>query len=158
MPRLDESGKNVDTWSEEFIRLMKLADINSPSSIHTWAMECVEGKLRGVLQDLVTSDKEGNEVYPNVKQMKKALEEALEVTPQLKCKRLQKLKIRKNESIKNFNWRYKKLFDNLPRLYQEFITVDDYAESISYTPSRCRKMYYQLSKKPTDYLKLKPKR
>jgi len=134
LPRLDESGKDVDTWSEEFVRLMKLADINTPSSIHTWAMECVEGKLRGVLQDLVTINEDGEEVYPNVKQMKKALEDALEVTPQLKCKRLQKLKIKKNETIKNFNWRYKKLYNNLPRLYQEFITVDDYAESISYRP------------------------
>ena len=56
------------------------------------------------------------------------------MTPQLKRKRLQKLKIKKNETIKNFNWRYKKLYNNLPRLYQEFITVDDYAESISYRP------------------------
>ena len=113
---------------------MKLTDISSPSLIHIWAMESVEGKLRGVLQDLVTIDKDGKEVYPNVKKIKKTLEEALEVTPQLKGKRLQKLKIRKNETIKNFNWRYKKLFDNLPRLYQEFITVDDYDESISYRP------------------------
>jgi len=66
--------------------------------------------------------------------MKKALEDALEVIPQLKCKRLQKLNIKKNETIKNFNWRYKKLYNNLPRLYQEFITVDDYTESISYRP------------------------
>ena len=134
LPRLAESGKDVDTWSEEFVRLMKLADINTPSSIHTWAMECVEGKLRGVLQDLVTINEDGEEVYPNVKQMKKALEDALEVIPQLKCKRLQKLNIKKNETIKNFNWRYKKLYNNLPRLYQEFITVDDYTESISYRP------------------------
>ena len=134
LPRLDESGKDVDTWSEEFVRFMKLTDINTPSSILAWAMECVERKLRGVLQDLVTINEDGEEVYPNVKQMKKALEDALEVTSQLKCKRLQNLKIKKNETIKNFNWRYKKLYNNLPRLYQEFITVDDYAESISYRP------------------------
>ena len=134
LPRLDESIKDVDSWSEEFVRLMKLANINSPSSIYTWAMECVEGKLRGVLQDLVTTNEDGEEVYPNIQQMRKALEEALEVTPQLKCKRLQKLKIKKNETIKNFNWKYKKLYNNLPRLYQEFITVEDYAESISYRP------------------------
>jgi len=134
LPRLDESIKDVDSWSEEFIRLMKLANINAPASIHTWAMECVEGKLRGVLQDLVITNNDGEEVYPDIQKMKKALEEALEVTPQLKCKRLQKLKIMKNETIKNFNWRYKKLYNNLPRLYQEFITVEDYAESISYRP------------------------
>jgi len=71
LPRLDESGKDVDTWSEEFVRLMKLADINTLSSIHTWSMECVEGKLRGVLQDLVTINEDGEEVYPNVKQIKR---------------------------------------------------------------------------------------
>jgi len=49
LPRLDESGKDADTWSEEFVRLMKLTDISSPSLIHIWAMESVEGKLRGVL-------------------------------------------------------------------------------------------------------------
>jgi len=133
LPRLDESGKDVDAWSGEFIRLLKLANIKPPSSIHTWAMEGEEGKLWGVLQDLLTTNENG-EVYSNVKQMKKALEDALEVIPQLKCKRLQKLNIKKNETIKNFNWRYKKLYNNLPRLYQEFITVDDYTESISYRP------------------------
>ena len=68
---------------------MKLANISSPSSIHTWATECVEGKLRGVLQDLTTTDENGNEQYPTIEDMKKALEEALEVSPQDKCKRLQ---------------------------------------------------------------------
>jgi len=66
--------------------------------------------------------------------VKKVLEDALELTPQLKWKRLQKIKKKKNEIIKNFNWRYKKLYNNLPRLYQEFITVNDYAKSISYRP------------------------
>jgi len=45
LPRLDESGKDVDAWSGEFIRLLKLANIKPPSSIHTWAMEGEEGKL-----------------------------------------------------------------------------------------------------------------
>jgi len=46
---------------------MKLADINTPSLIYTWAIECVEGKLRGVLQDLVSTNEDGEEVYPKVK-------------------------------------------------------------------------------------------
>jgi len=107
--------KIVDNWSKEFVRLMKLADINTSSSIHTRTMEYVEGKLLGALQDLVTTNEDG-EVYPNVNQMKKALEDVLEVTPRLKYKRLQILK-KKNMTIKNFNWRYKKFYNNLPRLY-----------------------------------------
>jgi len=74
---------------------MKLANGNTSSLIHILTMKCVEGKLRGVLPDLVTINKDGEEVYLNVNQMKKALEDALEKTPQLKCKRLQKLKIKK---------------------------------------------------------------
>ena len=134
LPLLDERTKDVDSWAENFIRLMKLANINDHASIHSWAMECVEGKLRGVLQDLVTQDEQGNKQYPSIHQMKEALEEAMVVTPQIKCKRLQKLKIQKNESIKNFNWRYKKLYNNLPETFQDFITVEDYAESILYRP------------------------
>jgi len=134
LPRLNESAKDVDSWAEEFVRLMKLANITAPSSIHTWAMECVEGKSRGVLQNLVTTDNEGNEKYPTINEMKAALEDSLEVTPQTKCKRLQKLRIQRNETIKNFNWRYNKLYSSLPILYKEFITVDDYIESISSRP------------------------
>eukprot|EP00833_Pecoramyces_ruminatium_P007904 jgi/Orpsp1_1/1181936/evm.model.c7180000079194.1 len=134
LPRLNEGSKDVDIWAEEFLRLMKLANISNPASLHTWATECVEGKLRGVLQDLVKVNKDGEEEFPTMKEIKEALEEALEVTPQEKCKRLQRLKIKKGESIKNFNWKYKKLYSNLPRLYQTFITVDDYLESISYRP------------------------
>jgi len=134
LPRLNETAKDVDSWEEEFLRLMKLANIGSPATRHSWAMECVEGKLRGVLQDLVTTDEQGEEVYPTIRQMKEALEEALEITPQLKCKFLQRIKIRKGESVKNFNWRYKKLYTNLPENYKSFITVEDYTESIIYRP------------------------
>jgi len=134
LPILDENLKDVDTWSENFMRLMKLANITEPSSIHSWAMECVEGKLRGTLQDLVTLDNHGVEQYPSIDEMKAALEVSLEVTPQIKCKRLQQLRILKDESIKNFNWRYKKLYSRLPEAYQDFVTVDDYVESIKFRP------------------------
>jgi len=134
LPRLNETARDVDSWGDEFARIMRLANITEPMNIHSWAMECVEGKLRGILQDLVTTDEEGGKKYPSIDQMKKAIEDALEVTPQEKCKRLQKLRIRKGESIQNFNWRYKKLYNSLSKLYQSFITVDDYIESIASRP------------------------
>jgi len=134
LPRLSESSKDVDLWAEEFVRLMKLANITNPISVHTWAMECVEGKLRGALQDLAPEEETDEKGYPSIERMKKTLEDVLEVTPQMKCKRLQKLKIQRGETIQNFNWRYKKLFNNLPVLYKTFITVEDYAESISSRP------------------------
>jgi len=37
--------------------------------------------------------------------------------------------------IQNFNWRYKKLYNNsLSKLYQSFITLNDYIESIASKP------------------------
>ena len=62
------------------------------------------------------------------------MEDELEITPHEKCKRLQRMKIRKGESIKNFNWRYKKIYNNPPKIYQVFITVEDYADSIISRP------------------------
>jgi len=64
LPRLNESARDVDSWNDEFSRIMALADITNPRSIHTWAVECVEGKLRGILQELHTTDEEGNEHFP----------------------------------------------------------------------------------------------
>jgi len=93
------------------------------TSIHSWEIECVEGKLRGVIQDLYTIE-DGVHNYPTIHEIKDAIEKALEITPQEKCKRLQKLRIQ-NGDIKNFNWRYKKMY-NFPKFYQTFITVEDY--------------------------------
>ncbi|MBE6487081.1 MAG: hypothetical protein E7Z85_09605 [Methanosphaera stadtmanae] len=134
LPRLNESARDVDSWIDEFSRIMALADITNPRSILTWAMECVEGKLRGTLQELHTIDEEGNEHFPSMREIKEAIENSLEVTPQEKCKRLQRMKIQRGESIKNFNWRYRKIYNSLPKLYQTFITIEDYADSIIYRP------------------------
>jgi len=61
---------------------MALADITNPGSILTWAMECVEGKLRGILQELYTTNEEDNEHFPSMRDIKEAIENSLEVTPQ----------------------------------------------------------------------------
>jgi len=68
---------------------MRLANINTATSRHFWAME-----LRETIPDLVVTN-EGEKIYSTVKQIKEALEEALKITPQMKCKLLQKLKIQK---------------------------------------------------------------
>jgi len=133
LPRVTESTGELDSWFEEFNRLMALADIESPKSIFIWALECVNGRLRGVVQELEKETEDGK-IYPSIKEMKEALEEALRITPQEKCKMLQKLKIQRGETIADFNWRYKKLYDSLPKFCQTFVTVDDYIESIKYRP------------------------
>jgi len=133
LPRLNESARDIDSWCEEFTRIMSLADINNPKSILSWAIECVDGKLKGILQELHTKNEE-DDTYPLIEEIKKAIEDELEITPQEKCKRLQRMKIRRRERIKNFNWRYKKIYNNLPKIYQTFITVEGYADSIIYRP------------------------
>ena len=67
---------------------MSLADINNPKSILSWAIECVDGKLKGILQELHTKNEE-DDTYPLIEEIKKAREDELEITPQEKCKRLQ---------------------------------------------------------------------
>ncbi|KAG4096600.1 hypothetical protein H8356DRAFT_1326193 [Neocallimastix lanati (nom. inval.)] len=78
--KVNESARDVDSWSDEFSRIMALADITNPGSILTWAMECVEGKLRGILQELYTTNEEDNEHFPSMRDIKEAIENSLEIT------------------------------------------------------------------------------
>jgi len=115
LPHLNGYDRDIDSWCDEFTRIMSLANITNPMSMHSWAMECVEEKLRGI-QDLYIIE-DGFHNYPTIQEIKDAIEKVLEITPQEKCKRLQKLRIQKGESIKYFNWRYKKMYNNLPKFY-----------------------------------------
>ncbi|ORX46932.1 hypothetical protein BCR36DRAFT_455395, partial [Piromyces finnis] len=54
--------------------------------------------------------------------------------PQEKCFNVKSLKIRRGESIKDFNWRYGNLYKNLNVGSQLFITVKDYTNSIISRP------------------------
>jgi len=72
--------------------------------------------------------------YPNINEMKTAIEDYLEVTQQEKCFNLKALKIRRNETIRDFNWRYNNLHNSLNPESQEFITIKDYCNSISSRP------------------------
>ncbi|KAL6625173.1 hypothetical protein U3516DRAFT_794742 [Neocallimastix sp. 'constans'] len=91
LPRLDEDARDFDIWAEEFTRLMKLA----------------EQTQRSLTRSGKSQDEE--EEFPSMKKIKEALEEALEITPQDKYKKLQRLKIKRGE-------------------------MEDYTESISYRP------------------------
>jgi len=72
LPRINEDTNEVDTWYYEFTRLMALADITSQKSVYTWALESVDGKLRGAIQELHEED---SQEYPSIKEIKKVLEE-----------------------------------------------------------------------------------
>jgi len=133
IPRLGNHDRDIESWAEEFQRIMELANIEEPKRIFAWAKECVQGRLKGILEDLKTID--GDDVtYPNINEMKTAIEDYLEVTQQEKCFNLKALKIRRNETIRDFNWRYNNLHNSLNPESQEFITIKDYCNSISSRP------------------------
>ncbi|KAG4105818.1 hypothetical protein H8356DRAFT_1347745 [Neocallimastix lanati (nom. inval.)] len=61
----------VDTWYDEFTGPMALADITSQKSVYTWALESVDGKLRGAIQELHEEDYQD---YPSIKEYKRTPE------------------------------------------------------------------------------------
>ena len=73
-------------------------------------------------------------LIPGIDEMKTAIEDYLEVTQQEKCFNLKGLKIRITETIRDFNWRYKNLYNPLNPESKEFITIIDYCNSISSRP------------------------
>jgi len=73
-------------------------------------------------------------IYPSITDIKTAIEKFLDITPQEKCFNLKSLKIQKGESIKDFNWRYGKLYRSLTPESQAFITINDYTDSLLSCP------------------------
>jgi len=131
VPRLGSYDRDIESWADEFTRIMELSDINEPKKVFAWAKENVPGRLKGILEDLVTNDdEEYMNIYPDVAAIKNAIEIVLEITPQEKCSNLKALKIKNGESIKDFNWRYNKLYKSLTPEGQAFITFKDYTNSI----------------------------
>ncbi|ORX46931.1 hypothetical protein BCR36DRAFT_218933, partial [Piromyces finnis] len=64
LPRIGSQDRDIESWAEEFSRIMDLSDINDPKKIFAWAKECVQGRLKGIIDDLKTeSDTETN--YPS---------------------------------------------------------------------------------------------
>ncbi|ORX41864.1 hypothetical protein BCR36DRAFT_309628, partial [Piromyces finnis] len=129
IPQLNEYGKDVDSWMEEFSRIMEIYDITEPRRIFIWAKEAVDCDIKEVLNSLVK--RRNNEMhYPKFKEIQVAIEEYLEITPNEKCSNLKLLKIRDNETIKNFNYRYLKLYYHLDHDYMRLISVEDYLNAI----------------------------
>ena len=62
-----------------FQEFMSIADITNPKNILSWVIECVDGKLKGTLQELHTKDEEDNNIYPSIKEFKEAIKNKLEV-------------------------------------------------------------------------------
>ena len=129
LPYLCDYGKDIDTWIEDFKGVMEMHDIQDSSRIFVWLKIAVEADLRNVLKSLVTT-RNNITRYPNYKEVQSAIEKYMDIKPADKCSVLKNLKIKPNENIKNFNYRYLTLYHRLDRDYQKIISVDDYLNSI----------------------------
>ena len=108
LPHLSDYGKDVESWIGDFSKTMELYDIVEPRRVFTWAKEAVEEDIKGAINSLKI--KEGKEIrYPNFKEIQAAIEDHLHITESDKCSVLKSLRINNDESIKKFNYRYKKI-------------------------------------------------
>ena len=63
IPRLGNHDRDIESWAEDFQINMELAYIEEPKRIFSWVKECVQGRLKGILEDLKTID--GDDItYP----------------------------------------------------------------------------------------------
>lgn len=140
LPRLKSSDRDTDSWYVEISRVLELSGIDEPKKIYVWVKESLQGRLKETAESLYDSKNDGTHegiVYPSLKEIKEAVEEYLQITPQEKCNKVKSLKIDRNESIKDFNWRYRKVYNNLSDDMKGFIVVKDYLTSIQTRPYAC---------------------
>ncbi|ORX48378.1 hypothetical protein BCR36DRAFT_451951 [Piromyces finnis] len=108
---------------------MEIHDIQEPSRIFVWLKVAVEADIKNVLKSLCTSHNNVKR-YPTYKEVQSAIEDYLEIKPGDKCSVLKTLKIKQNETIKSFNYKYLTLYHRLERDFMKIISVDDYLNSI----------------------------
>ena len=115
LPYLINYGKDIDSWIEDFSNIMEIYDITEPERIFVWFKIAVEADIRNELKKLVTS-RNNEKRYPGYKEVQKAIEEYMEITQSDKCTVLKGLKIRKNETVKRFNYKYLTLYYRLVKI------------------------------------------
>jgi len=126
LPLLDNYGKDIDFWIDEFKSKLELFDVQESRKEFILARECVNEELRYVIDDL----KIKKNTYPTLEEIKTAIEDYLEITQIDKYQELIDLKIKINETISNFNIKYMRKYNNLNNKFKKLITTDNYVESI----------------------------
>ena len=139
LPLLVNYGKDVESWITEFEKIMNLYDITEPRQVFTWIKEAVEEDALGPLNALVM--RKNNEIrYPTMREVQLAIEDHMNITDSDKCSILKALKISNDETIKTFNYRYRKLYNKLSLDYRKLIAVKDYTNAISSRVFACSKV------------------
>jgi len=123
LPLLENYGNDIDFWVCEFKRKLELFDIQESKKEFIQAREGINKELRYVIDDLKKN------IYPNLEEIKIAIEEYLEITQVDKYQELIDLKIKINETISNFNIKYMRKY-NLNNDFKKLITPDNYVASV----------------------------
>ncbi|OUM70674.1 hypothetical protein PIROE2DRAFT_56711 [Piromyces sp. E2] len=79
IPHLNEYGKDMDSWMEEFNRVMEIFDVNELRRIFIWTKKVVDCDIKELINSL--AKRRNNEIrYPKTKEIQAAIEEYLEIT------------------------------------------------------------------------------
>jgi len=78
MPLLKEYGKDIDSWIDDFSRVMDVYNIQEPRIIFVWLKEAVEADVLNVIKSLCMT-KNNVTRYPSYKEVQVAIEDYLEV-------------------------------------------------------------------------------
>jgi len=129
LPYLANYGKDIDSWIEDFKNVMEIYNIEEPNRIFIWVKNAVEADIKNLLKSLCTT-RNNVKRFPSYKEIQRAIEDYLEITQNDKCSILKALKIKRNETIKGFNYNYLTLYHRLDLEYKKLICVDDYLNAI----------------------------
>lgn len=127
LPLLINFDNDINSWLKEFQNVMNLYNINKQERQFVYLKQCVEEEIKSVLNNLI---KKNNREYPTLHEIKIAIENYLDIKPSDKCWKLKSLKIKCEETIKQFNFKYLEKYQELDENYKKLISVDDYIEAI----------------------------
>ncbi|ORX42737.1 hypothetical protein BCR36DRAFT_361965 [Piromyces finnis] len=130
LPLLDNFGKDIDNWIQEFSEIMEMYEIISPRRIFTFIKECVNEDVKYILEEY----KINYGKYPTFDDIQKIIEEYLNITQNDKFNILLSLKIKNNERIKLFNYRVRIKYNLLDENYKKLFNVNNYVEMLKSRP------------------------
>ncbi|ORX43522.1 hypothetical protein BCR36DRAFT_335915 [Piromyces finnis] len=130
LPLLDDFGKDIDNWIQEFSEIMEMYEIISPRRIFTFIKECVNEDVKYILEEY----KFNYGKYPTFDDIQKIIEEYLNITQNDKFNILLSLKIKNNERIKLFNYRVRIKYNLLDENYKKLFNVNNYVEMLKSRP------------------------
>ncbi|OUM56113.1 hypothetical protein PIROE2DRAFT_65719 [Piromyces sp. E2] len=128
LPMLINYGNDIDAWLNKFQTIMEKWNINKPERKFVFIKQCVEDDIRMIIDKL--KSKNEIESYPTMDEIKTAIEDYLDITPNDKCWKLKSFQLQIDKPLKLFNIEYLRKYYDIKEEYRILITVDDYINSI----------------------------